>query len=72
MSIEAVNCVEIGNHALFGSKYYIMGHNHGIYSGDGEQSNPDTPQALNVDKIVIIEDNVWLVDHVIVLSGVRI
>lgn len=73
--IGAVNYVEIGNHVLFGSKCYVTDHNHGIYSGNGKQSDPDTPpeaRALTVDKTVIIEDNVWLGDHVVVLPGVRI
>lgn len=73
--VGAVNYIEIGNNVLFGSKCYVTDHNHGIYSGDGEQSNPDIPPAerpLSVDKKVIIEDNVWLGDNVIVLPGVII
>ena len=73
--IGAVNCVEIGNHVLFGSKCYVTDHNHGIYSGDNGQSDPDIPPAqrlLTYDKKVIIEDNVWLGDNVTVLPGVII
>lgn len=73
--IGATNYIEIGNHVLFGSKCYVTDHNHGIYSGDGEQSNPDIPPAerpLTGDKKVIIEDNVWLGDNVTVLPGVTI
>lgn len=73
--IGAVNYVEIGNHVLFGSKCYVTDHNHGIYSGDEGQSDPDIPPAgrpLTSDKKVIIEDNVWLGDNVTVLPGVTI
>lgn len=73
--IGATHYIEIGNHVLFGSKCYVTDHNHGIYSGDGTQSNPDIPPAerpLTSDKKVIIEDNVWLGDNVTVLPGVTI
>lgn len=73
--IGAVNYVEIGNHVLFGSKCYVTDHNHGIYSGDNEQSDPDIPPSqrlLTHDKKVIIEDNVWIGDNVTVLPGVTI
>lgn len=73
--IGAVNYVEIGNNVLFGSKCYVTDHNHGIYSGDNEQSDPDIPpvqRMLTCDKKVIIEDNVWLGDNVTVLPGVTI
>lgn len=73
--IGAVHYVEIGNHVLFGSKCYVTDHNHGIYSGDGTQSDPDIPPAerpLTRDQKVIIEDNVWLGDNVTVLPGVTI
>lgn len=73
--IGAVNYVEIGNHVLFGSKCYVTDHNHGIYSGDNGQSDPDIPpvqRLLTYDKKVIIEDNVWLGDNVTVLPGVTI
>lgn len=73
--IGAVNYVEIGNNVLFGSKCYVTDHNHGIYSGDDGQSDPDIPPAqrlLTCDKKVIIEDNVWLGDNVTVLPGVTI
>lgn len=73
--IGAVNYVEIGNNVLFGSKCYITDHNHGIYSGDNGQSDPDTPPAerpLTCNQKVIIGDNVWLGDNVTVLPGVTI
>lgn len=73
--IGAVNYVEIGNHVLFGSKCYVTDHNHGIYSGENGQSDPDIPpteRLLTFDKKVIIGDNVWLGDNVTVLPGVTI
>lgn len=73
--IGAVNYVEIGNNVLFGSKCYVTDHNHGIYSGDNGQSDPDIPpskRSLNCNKKVVIGDNVWLGDNVTVLPGVTI
>lgn len=73
--IGAVNYVEIGNNVLFGSKCYVTDHNHGIYSGEKSQSNPDIPpgkRPLTHDQKVIICDNVWLGDNVTVLPGVTI
>lgn len=73
--IGAVNYVEIGNNVLFGSKCYVTDHNHGIYSGEEIQSDPDIPpskRSLTCNKKVVIGDNVWLGDNVTVLPGVTI
>lgn len=73
--IGAVNHIEIGNYVLFGSKCYVTDHNHGIYSGNEMQSDPDIPpseRTLTCDKDVIIEDNVWVGDNVTILPGVTI
>lgn len=72
--IGATNLVKIGNHVLFGSKCYVTDHNHGIYQGN-QQSNIDiAPESrkLTENGIVIIEDNVWLGDNVVVLPNVTI
>ena len=73
--IGAVNYIEIGNNVLFGSKVYVTDHNHGIYSEHnfGQSDPEEIPicRALTGHK-VIIEDNVWLGDNVVVLPGVTI
>lgn len=72
--IGAFNFIKIGNHVLFGSKCYVTDHNHGIYQGN-QQSNIDVApenRKLTKDGTVIIEDNVWLGDNVVVLPNVTI
>lgn len=72
--IGVVDYIEIGNNVLFGSKCYITDHNHGSYSGV-ELSSPDevpVKRKLNSSGKVIIKDNVWIGEHVVVLPGVTI
>jgi lipopolysaccharide O-acetyltransferase len=71
--IAAVDRVQIGNHVLIASKVFISDHNHGAYSGAGQQS-PLVPPAERVldARPVSIEDNVWIGEFVSVLPGVRI
>lgn len=72
--IAAIERVIIGNDVLIASKVFISDHNHGKYGGHGEHSNPAIPPALRalVSSPVVIEDRVWLGEHVNVLPGVRI
>ena len=74
--IGAVNYIEIGNNGLFGSKVYITDHNHGIYVDDvAFQSNPEDPSAqrkLSRNEKVVMKDNVWFGENVVVLPGVTI
>lgn len=72
--IAAIERVIIGNDVLIASKVFISDHNHGNYSGLGSHSNPAVAPALRalVSAPVIIEDRVWLGEHVSVLPGVRI
>ncbi|TYQ14004.1 UNVERIFIED_ORG: lipopolysaccharide O-acetyltransferase [Zoogloea ramigera] len=72
--ITSVNKIEIGNGVLFGSRVHVSDHNHGRYTGVG-QSRPEEPPAereLAKRGDVIIEDNVWIGDNVIILGPVRI
>lgn len=72
--IAAVSSVIIGDNVLMASKIYISDCLHGSYSGDENDSNPDTPpneRSLSA-KEVIIKDNVWLGEFVTVLPGVTI
>lgn len=72
--IAAIERVTIGNDVLIASKVFISDHNHGAYGGPGPQSDPAIAPALRalVSAPVVIEDKVWLGEHVCVLPGVRI
>lgn len=72
--ITAMNNVTIGDNVLMASKIFISDCTHGSYSGDSNDSNPD---SIPIDrplssKPIIIEDNVWLGEFVSVLPGVTI
>lgn len=72
--ITCVERIEIGNGVLFGSRVHVSDHNHGRYVGPG-QSHPQQAPAereLATRGAVIIEDNVWIGDNVIILGPVRI
>lgn len=72
--ITCVEKIEIGNGVLFGSRVHVSDHNHGRYVGQS-QSHPQQPPAereLAIRGAVIIEDNVWIGDNVIILGPVRI
>lgn len=72
--ITCVERIEIGNGVLFGSRVHVSDHNHGRYTGPG-QSHPQQPPAerdLATRGPVVIEDNVWIGDNVIILGPVRI
>lgn len=72
--ISASELVEIGDNVLMASKIYISDCSHGSYSGNIDDSSPNSLPAsrpLTV-KPVKIEDNVWLGEFVSVLPGVTI
>lgn len=71
--IGALNHVTIGNGCLMGSKVLITDHSHGSVA-DIAASAPLRPDArpLHSKGPVVLEDNVWLGDGVVVLPGVRI
>ena len=72
--ITAMESVKIGNDVLLASKIYISDCSHGSYSGDENDSHPDSipPDRPLSSKPVVIEDNVWLGEFVSVLPGVTI
>ncbi len=72
--ITAMEKVQIGNNVLLASKIYISDCSHGSYSGDENDSHPDSnPNDRPLfSKPVVIEDNVWLGEFVSVLPGVTI
>lgn len=72
--ITAREKVYIGNNVLLASKIYISDCSHGSYSGDIDDSSPDSiPHDRPLfSKPVVIEDNVWLGESVSILPGVTI
>ena len=72
--ITAMESVKIGNDVLLASKIYISDCSHGSYSGDENDTHPDSiPHDRPLSsKPVVIEDNVWLGEFVSVLPGVTI
>lgn len=72
--IAALNSVKIGNNVLIASKVFITDLEHGSYIGNENDSDPNSivkDRPLS-SKAVIIDDNVWLGEHVSVLPGVTI
>jgi len=72
--IAAQNYVEIKNNVLIGSRVLITDHNHGSYSGDHQSSPMEAPskRVLFSSGPVVIHENVWLGDGVVILPNVEI
>lgn len=72
--ITAMNKVVIGDNVLMASKIYISDCSHGFYEGGDNDSNPDKIPMDRKYKVgeVIIGDNVWLGEFVLVLPDVII
>ena len=69
--IAATHFVEIGDNVLMGSKVIITDHNHGQYARS-PQTSPriiPTERPLDRDRRVVIGNNVWLGDGVVVTPG---
>lgn len=69
--IGAINRVIIGNNVLLASKVYISDHSHGEITKSALLLRP-ARRKLFSKGAVIIEDNVWLGEGVVVLPGVTI
>ncbi len=72
--IACLNRVTIGDHLLCGSRILISDHAHGAYGAEAA-SDPTLPPALRPlmsSAPVVIGDNVWLGDGVVVLAGAEI
>lgn len=72
--ISALRGVRIGNNVLIASKVFITDLAHGSYTGDGNDSLPDSvvkDRPLSA-KPVVIGDNVWIGELCSVLPGVTI
>jgi acetyltransferase-like isoleucine patch superfamily enzyme len=69
--IGAINKIIIGNNVLLASKVYISDHSHGEITEEAVLV-PPAQRKLHSKGPVIIEDNVWLGEGVVVLAGVTI
>ncbi|OXA92261.1 hypothetical protein B0A66_10510 [Flavobacterium hercynium] len=69
--IGAINKIFIGNNVLIASKVYISDHSHGKINSEAILLAPAQRKLFSKGP-VIIEDNVWLGEGVVVLPGVTI
>jgi acetyltransferase-like isoleucine patch superfamily enzyme len=69
--IGAINKITIGNNVLIASKVYISDHFHGEITKEALLLAPSLRKLYSKGP-VIIEDNVWLGEGVVVLPGVTI
>lgn len=71
--ISCCNSINIGSNVLLGSRVLIIDNSHGSY-GENKSDSPLTPPNLREmnSEPIIIEDNVWLGDGVVVQKGVTI
>jgi len=72
--IGAMRSIVIGDRVLIASNVFITDHNHGSYSGIPPQSDPHVPPQDRILSCanVIIGDDVWIGEYVVVLPGVQI
>lgn len=72
--VTCIKSIVIGSNVLFGSRVYVSDHNHGCYTG-ANQSHPESAPAereLTLSGPVIIENNVWIGENVVILGPTRI
>lgn len=68
--IVAHEKVEIGNNVLIASKCFISDTNHGSYSGELQDAPDSAPNNRSLyTKPVVIGNNVWIGENVVVLAG---
>lgn len=71
--IQCAEKVIIGNNVLIGSRVTIIDNSHGNYSGNDQDSPNTPPNERNIKTApIIVEDNVWLGDGVVVQKNVKI
>lgn len=71
--IVAHEKVLIGDNVLMASKVFISDTNHGWYRGDNQTSPYSPPNSRKlVTNPVMIGDNVWIGENVVILPGTRI
>ena len=69
--VGCINKVTIGNNVLMASKIFITDHYHGEISSK-DVNIPPVERKLSSKGPVIIEDNVWIGEGVVILPGVTI
>ncbi len=69
--ITACQEVRIGNHVLMGRMVFISDNSHGDSTRDAMSISPIS-RKLYIKGPVVIEDNVWIGERVVILSGVTI
>lgn len=69
--IGAINKIVIGNDVLMGNGVFITDHSHGN-SSITEVDIPPNDRMIYSKGEVVIEDNVWLCEHVTILPNVKI
>lgn len=69
--IGAINKIIIGNNVLIASRVYICDHSHGETTKE-DLLLPPGDRKLYSKGPIVIEDNVWLGEGVVVLAGVTI
>lgn len=69
--IGAINNITIGNNVVIASKVYICDHSHGETNFESLKTRPALRRLYSKGP-VIIKNNVWLGEGVVVLSGVTI
>jgi lipopolysaccharide O-acetyltransferase len=72
--ISSISSIEIGSHALFGSRIYVSDHNHGTYKGENQSSPEEAPahRLLGGGGPVVIGENVWIGDNTIIIGPAEI
>lgn len=71
MFMSAIGTIRIGSKVMFGPGVTILGGDHrtnvvGVYMFDVKEKLPEN------DRDVVIEDDVWIGAHVLILKGVKI
>lgn len=69
--IGAINRIVIGDNVLLASKVYISDHSHGEITKEALLLPPSRRKLVSKGP-VIIEDNVWIGENVVILPGVTI
>lgn len=68
--IASVEKVSIGDNVLIAGGVYISDHDHGDF--EDVLAGGDPSERKLVSKPVIIEDNVWIGERVVILKGVKV
>lgn len=71
--IVAYEKVVIGSNVLLASKCFISDTNHGSYKGSMQDNPYSFPKERKlISSAVVIEDNVWIGENVVVLAGSKV